>query len=155
MQPQNNKQAYLYYLNGMNTDLPEPRTVEEVLLYNLCVNSSSSGGGGDLTHIGWVWAEGDNIEGKDVTNQITYRPTFINLYTQNDIRPLTLVATDQSSGFATHYLYYLKKMEWDAFSYAFDLYFHCSDGSGSTIRLHYTYASDSDAEPQSITVHYS
>lgn len=43
-QPQNNKQAYLAYLNGLNIGLPEPRTYEEVLLYNLCANGVGGGG---------------------------------------------------------------------------------------------------------------
>lgn len=43
-QPQNNKQAYLAYLNGKDIPLPEPRTAEEVLLHNLCM--SGMGGGG-------------------------------------------------------------------------------------------------------------
>lgn len=37
-QPQNNKQAYLAYLCGLNIALPEPRTAEEVLLYKLCAD---------------------------------------------------------------------------------------------------------------------
>lgn len=45
-QPQNNKQAYLAYLNGLDISLPEPRTVEEELLYNLCLNGGAGGGGG-------------------------------------------------------------------------------------------------------------
>lgn len=44
-QPQNNKQAYLAYLNGLDIDLPAPRTTEETLLYNLCVNGGASGNG--------------------------------------------------------------------------------------------------------------
>lgn len=40
-QPQNNKQAYLAYLCGLNIALPEPRTEEEVLLCKLCVNGAS------------------------------------------------------------------------------------------------------------------
>lgn len=44
-QPQNNTQAYLAYLNGLNIPLPEPRTAEEVLLYNLCANGVGGGGG--------------------------------------------------------------------------------------------------------------
>lgn len=43
-QPQNNKQAYLAYLCGLNIPLPEPRTVEETLLYNLCLNGGMGGG---------------------------------------------------------------------------------------------------------------
>lgn len=42
-QPQNNKQAYLAYLNGLDIALPEPRTPEEVLLYNLCANGGAGG----------------------------------------------------------------------------------------------------------------
>lgn len=37
-QPQTNEQAYLAYLNGIDVELPEPRTVEEILLYGLCIN---------------------------------------------------------------------------------------------------------------------
>ena len=37
-QPQNNKQAYLAYLCGLDIALPEPRTEEEVLLCKLCVD---------------------------------------------------------------------------------------------------------------------
>lgn len=44
-QPQNNKQAYLAYLNGLDISLPEPRTVEEMLLYKLCTDGISGGGG--------------------------------------------------------------------------------------------------------------
>lgn len=40
-QPQNNKQAYLAYLCGLDVALPEPRTVEDVLLCKLCVNGAS------------------------------------------------------------------------------------------------------------------
>lgn len=43
-QPQNNKQAYLAYLCGLNISLPSPRSVEEELLYNLCVNGGGGGG---------------------------------------------------------------------------------------------------------------
>lgn len=46
-QPQNNKQAYLAYLCGKEIDLPTPRTTEEVLLYQLCLN----GTGGDETSV--------------------------------------------------------------------------------------------------------
>ena len=45
-QPQNNVQAYLAYLNGLNNPLPEPRTAEEVLLYNLCANGIGGGSSG-------------------------------------------------------------------------------------------------------------
>lgn len=45
-QPQNNKQAYLAYLCGAGNKLPEPRTVEEVLLYNLCMSGGVGGGNG-------------------------------------------------------------------------------------------------------------
>lgn len=50
-QPQNNKQAYLAYLCGAGNALPTPRSVEEVLLYNLCLNGGV-GGGADfkITH---------------------------------------------------------------------------------------------------------
>lgn len=44
-QPQNNKQAYLAYLCGAGNALPTPRSVEEVLLYNLCMNGGTGGGG--------------------------------------------------------------------------------------------------------------
>ena len=37
-QPQNNKQAYLAYLCGLDIALPEPRTVEEILLCKLCAD---------------------------------------------------------------------------------------------------------------------
>lgn len=37
-QPQNNKQAYLAYLCGLDIALPEPRTVEEILLCKLCTD---------------------------------------------------------------------------------------------------------------------
>ncbi len=47
-QPQNNKQAYLAYLCGADIALPSPRTVEEVLLYNLCVNGMGGGVGGSV-----------------------------------------------------------------------------------------------------------
>ena len=47
-QPQNNTQAYLAYLNGLDIALPEPRTAEEVLLYMLC---ASGMGGGSSTEI--------------------------------------------------------------------------------------------------------
>lgn len=40
-QPQNNKQAYLAYLCGLDIALPEPRTEEEVLLYKLCIDGIS------------------------------------------------------------------------------------------------------------------
>lgn len=46
-QPQNNKQAYLAYLNGLSVELPAPRTREEMLLYNLCANGV--GGGFEIT----------------------------------------------------------------------------------------------------------
>lgn len=42
--PQNNTQAYLAYLNGFEGELPEPRSIEEVLLYNLCVKGIGGGG---------------------------------------------------------------------------------------------------------------
>lgn len=48
-QPQNNKQAYLAYLNGLDIELPEPRTNEEALLYNLCMSGM---GGGDIVFTG-------------------------------------------------------------------------------------------------------
>lgn len=47
--PQTNKQAYLAYAVGLITDpslLPEPRTAEEYLLREYCLNGSSGGGGG-------------------------------------------------------------------------------------------------------------
>ena len=44
MQPQNNKQAYLLYLNGQSEYLPEPRTAEEALLYQLCLRGITGGG---------------------------------------------------------------------------------------------------------------
>lgn len=47
-QPQTNEQAYLAYLNGLDIDLPEPRTMKEVLLYNLCAKGGT-GGGVELT----------------------------------------------------------------------------------------------------------
>ena len=37
-QPQNNKQAYFAYLCGLDIALPEPRTVEEILLCKLCTD---------------------------------------------------------------------------------------------------------------------
>ena len=40
-QPQNNEQAYLAYLGGLDIALPEPRTAEEILLYKLCVDGIS------------------------------------------------------------------------------------------------------------------
>lgn len=43
-QPQNNIQAYLAYLNGLDIALPEPRTAEEVLLCNLCANGIGGSG---------------------------------------------------------------------------------------------------------------
>lgn len=43
-QPQNNKQAYLAYLCGLDISLPEPRTEEEVLLCKLCANGGMGGG---------------------------------------------------------------------------------------------------------------
>ena len=62
-QPQNNKQAYLAYLCGARNVLPTPRTVEEALLYNLCVNGGSSGGSADyeITHCDYLF-EGDRGE---------------------------------------------------------------------------------------------
>lgn len=48
-QPQTNKQAYLAYAVGLITDpelLPEPRTNEEVLLREYCLNGSGGGEGG-------------------------------------------------------------------------------------------------------------
>ncbi len=44
-QPQNNEQAYLAHLCGAGNALPSPRTVKEVLLYNLCMNGMGGGGG--------------------------------------------------------------------------------------------------------------
>lgn len=49
-QPQNNRQAYLAYACGLLADdfvLPQPRTVEEALMYNLAVNGSTGGGSGE------------------------------------------------------------------------------------------------------------
>lgn len=46
-QPQNNKQAYLAYLCGVDIALPEPRTFEEVLLYKLCVDGIGGGTSSD------------------------------------------------------------------------------------------------------------
>lgn len=49
IQPQNNKQAYLAYALGLITDashLPEPKTSEEALLKEYCLNG---GGGGSAT----------------------------------------------------------------------------------------------------------
>lgn len=43
-QPQNNRQAYLAYLVGFDVSLPEPRTIEEALLYKLCMNRDGDGG---------------------------------------------------------------------------------------------------------------
>lgn len=43
-QPQNNKQAYLAFLCGASIELPTPRTVEEALLYKLCVKGVGNGG---------------------------------------------------------------------------------------------------------------
>lgn len=42
-QPQNNKQAYLAYLCGLDITLPEPRTAEEVLLCKMCVDGIGGG----------------------------------------------------------------------------------------------------------------
>lgn len=58
-QPQNNTQAYLAYLNGIGDALPEPRTVEETLLYNLCVNGGVSGGGGGADAVVFTSRDGD------------------------------------------------------------------------------------------------
>ena len=60
-QPQNNAQAYLAYAVGLLTDadaLPEPRTNEEVLLYNLVL----SGMGG---------SSADSLEDEIITRQLT------------------------------------------------------------------------------------
>lgn len=46
-QPQNNVQAYLASLCGLDIALPEPRTAEEALLYSLCVNGGVAQGGGN------------------------------------------------------------------------------------------------------------
>lgn len=62
-QPQNNKQAYLAYLNGLEIELPEPRTMEEALLYNYCVNGGGNSGGGKGT-----------VEPLNVTENGTYTP---------------------------------------------------------------------------------
>lgn len=50
-QPQNNKQAYLAYMLGMVTSLPEPRTTEEELLYKLCVGGGAGGSSVQFTGI--------------------------------------------------------------------------------------------------------
>ena len=42
-QPQNNIQAYLAHLCGVDITLPKPRTKGEVLLYNLCVKGGVGG----------------------------------------------------------------------------------------------------------------
>lgn len=62
-QPQNNKQAYLAYLNGLNIELPAPRTTEEALLYKLCESGVSGGGanGSDALIITARDAEGHPI----------------------------------------------------------------------------------------------
>lgn len=44
-QPQNNKQAYLAYLCGLDIPRPEPRMAEEILLCKMCVDGV---GGGSL-----------------------------------------------------------------------------------------------------------
>lgn len=57
--PQNNTQAYLAYLNGMDVELPGPRTVEEALLYRMCVEGA---GGVDITdarHLFYAGARSD------------------------------------------------------------------------------------------------
>ena len=42
-QPQNNKQAYLAYLCGLDIALPEPRTAEEILLCKMCADGVGGG----------------------------------------------------------------------------------------------------------------
>lgn len=44
-QPQNNKQAYLAYLCGLEINLPAPRTAEEALMRLLCENGGGNEGG--------------------------------------------------------------------------------------------------------------
>lgn len=44
-QPQNNKQIYLARLCGLDVTLPEPDTIEEALLYLLCIDGGVGGGG--------------------------------------------------------------------------------------------------------------
>lgn len=65
-QPQNNKQAYLAYLNGLDISLPEPRTTEEVLLYNLCLNGGGTGGGSlKIRNAAYFFYQGNRLDQKD------------------------------------------------------------------------------------------
>lgn len=59
-QPQNNIQAYLAYLCGKEINLPTPRTNEEALLYQLCLNGGASGGGVKFTGIDGRYLFADN-----------------------------------------------------------------------------------------------
>lgn len=56
-QPQNNKQAYLAYLCGAGNALPTPRSVEEVLLYNLCLNGMGGGGSVEIKDCACLFAD--------------------------------------------------------------------------------------------------
>lgn len=73
-QPQNNKQAYLAYLCGLDIVLPEPRTAEETLLYNLCVNGGVSGGSFEITNCNYLFYNGAR---KDVMEELFKRIPYI------------------------------------------------------------------------------
>lgn len=68
-QPQNNTQAYLAYINGLDIPLPEPRNAEEVLLHNLCANGVGGGGSGGIQFTGidgkYLFAYGARMDKMD------------------------------------------------------------------------------------------
>lgn len=65
-QPQNNKQAYLAYLCGLDIALPEPRSAEETLLYNLCANGGVSGGGSlKINDAAYLFYKGNRLDQLD------------------------------------------------------------------------------------------
>lgn len=82
-QPQNNKQAYLAYLNGLNISLPEPRTAEEVLLFNLCVNGGVGGASFTIDDASYLFYNSARYEVKDnliplIKNMKTAKAMFYN-----------------------------------------------------------------------------
>lgn len=64
-QPQNHKQAYLAYLNGLDIALPTPRTYEEVLLYNLCMNGGAGGASFTIEDASYLFYRCARYEVKD------------------------------------------------------------------------------------------
>lgn len=111
-------------------------------------------GGGDLTHIGYVNHPDYGVNGADVTDTITFKPDFNEVCPTQDVcRAMTVTAENLGSGDGHGLLYYFDAIEWDYFTYSFDLYFHAFNMSGEMkrLKLTYQYAESDTTTPQSIT----